>query len=103
MVFLYKKLIYVYYYCMRKVNLDIKEIIEIISNLKGQSVKMHVNKGRKRIEKYTGIIEHTYPRIFTVKLNENNTQSYLSYSYSEVLCGAVKIKKDESNSQKIKI
>ena len=88
---------------MRKVNLDIKDIIEIISNLKGQNVKMHVNKGRKRIEKYRGIIDHTYPSIFTVKLSDKNTQSYLSYSYSEVLCGAVKIKKDETDSQKVKL
>ena len=81
---------------MRKVNLDINDIIKEITQLKGQTVKMHVNKGRKRIEKYVGIIEHIYPSIFTIKLDDSNHQSYLSYSYSEVLCGAVKIKKDDN-------
>lgn len=88
---------------MRKVNLEISEIIEKITKLKGQPIKMQVNRGRKRIEKYTGVIDHVYPSIFTVKLNEPNSQSFLSYSYSEVLCGAVKIKKEETATQNLEI
>ena len=86
---------------MRKVNLDINEIIEAIKNLKGYPIKMHVNKGRKKIEKYTGVIENTYPSIFTVRVDNSNTQSYLSYSYSEVLCGAVKIKKEQNKQENL--
>lgn len=86
---------------MRKVNLDIKDIIETITNLKGKSVRMHINKGRRKIEKYTGIIEHIYPSIFTVRLDSNSNQNYLSYSYSEVLCGAVKIKQDENKNKNV--
>ncbi len=98
-----KNYFYVKYHNMRKVNLDISEIIENIKSLKGQTVKMHVNRGRKRIEKYTGVIDHTYPSIFTVKIDNPSVQSYLSYSYSEVLCGAVKIKKDEAKSKKLEL
>lgn len=76
---------------MRKVNVDLREIAEQIKNMKGESVKMHINKGRKRIEKYTGIIESVYPSIFTVRLDNPVAQDFLSYSYSEVLCGDVKI------------
>ena len=91
------------YFIMRKVNLDINEIINSIKGLKGQQIKMHVNKGRKKVEKYTGVIENIYPSIFTVKVNDSSVNSYLSYSYSEVLCGAVKIKKEESKSKKIEV
>ena len=51
---------------MRKVNNNIKDVIDQITSLKGESVKMHVNRGRKKIEKYEGIIESVYPSIFTV-------------------------------------
>ena len=54
---------------------------------------MQVNKGRKKILKYTGVIENVYPSIFTVRLTGDIVSSdFLSYSYSEVLCGNVKIK-----------
>ncbi len=76
---------------MRKVNIDLSEIATQIKGMKGESVKMQVNKGRKRIEKYTGVIESVYPSIFTVRIDNPVAQDFLSYSYSEVLCGDVKI------------
>lgn len=78
---------------MRKVELDIKSIIDKIKNLKGKSVDMEVTKGRNRIEKYTGVIESVYPSIFTVKLDNPKNNSSMSYSYSEVLCGDVIVEK----------
>lgn len=79
---------------MRKVESDIKDIIDKIKSLKGESVTMEVAKGRNRIEKYQGIIESVYPSIFTVKLFEpGSTTSSISYSYSEVLCGDVVVEK----------
>jgi len=78
---------------MRKVELDIKSIIDKIKNLKGESVDMEVSKGRNRIEKYTGVIESVYPSIFTVKLDNPKNNSSISYSYSEVLCGDVIVEK----------
>ena len=78
---------------MRKVELDIRSIIEKIKNLKGESVDMEVAKGRNKIEKYTGIIESVYPSIFTVKIDNPKNNTSLSYSYSEVLCGDVIVEK----------
>ena len=78
---------------MRKVELDIKSIINKIKDLKGENVDMSVVKGRNRIEKYTGVIESVYPSIFTVKVDNPTINSPLSYSYSEVLCGDVVIEK----------
>ena len=74
--------------------MDIRQIIDKIKSLKGENVTMEVQKGRNRIEKYQGIIESVYPSIFTVKLDgESAKKSSLSYSYSEVLCGDVRVKK----------
>lgn len=79
---------------MRKVKTTIEDIINEVTNMKGKNIKMHVNKGRKRIEKYTGIIESIYPSVFTVSLNNCSTLSKFSCSYSDVLCGDVKIFKE---------
>ena len=76
---------------MRKVNSSVINVIKEIEKLKGESVSMEINKGRKRIEKYQGIIENIYPSIFTV--NIGGGKSPISYSYSEVLCGNVVINK----------
>ena len=74
---------------MRKVNYNVSNIIEEIERLKGENISMEINKGRKRVEKYQGIIENVYPSIFTVNIGEG--KSPLSYSYTEVLCGDVVI------------
>lgn len=76
---------------MRKVGLNVSTVIEEIEKLKGSSISMEINKGRKKIERYQGIIENVYPSIFTVNIGEG--KSPLSYSYTEVLCGDVVISK----------
>lgn len=81
---------------MRKVTSDIKDVIEQITKLKGESVKMQINKGRKKIEKYEGIIESVYPSIFTVLVYDPDGEKHYSYSHAEVLCGDVKIHKVNS-------
>lgn len=76
---------------MRKACLNISEIIETIKKLRGEKIRMHVNRGRKRVEKHVGVIESTYPSVFVVALAGAGKQSKLSCSYSDVLCGDVKI------------
>ncbi len=79
---------------MRKVNTNVSTVIEEIERLKGENISMEINKGRKKIERYQGIIENVYPSIFTVNIGEG--KSPLSYSYTEVLCGDVVISKINS-------
>jgi uncharacterized protein Veg len=80
---------------MRKVNTNVSTVIEEIEKLKGSNISMEINKGRKRIEKYQGIIENVYPSIFTVNIGDGKNP--LSYSYNEVLCGDVVINKLQTN------
>lgn len=80
---------------MRKINTSVSTVIEEISKLKGSNISMEINKGRKRIEKYQGIIENVYPSIFTVNVGEGKNP--MSYSYNEVLCGDVVINELKTN------
>ena len=74
-----------------KSNLTLNEIKEQIDKLKGQNIKMLVNRGRKRTEKLEGVIQTLYPSVFTVSLlGEKGSNSLVTYSYTEVLCGHVK-------------
>lgn len=80
---------------MRKVNHNVSTVIEEIERLKGSSISMKINKGRKKVEKYQGIIENVYPSIFTVNIGDGKNP--LSYSYTEVLCGDVVISEIKEN------
>ena len=63
-----------------------------ILNLKGKSVNLIVNKGRKKIVKFKGVIENVYPSMFVIKPNENVDLDRTSFSYNDVLCGDIAYK-----------
>ena len=84
---------------MRKVNTNINDIINQIKSLKGQDINLEITKGRKKTIKYSAIIENVYPSIFTVK--NTLTNNSFSYSYADVLCGAVSLKEKEINQEQI--
>lgn len=65
-------------YSMRSINQDIKGTIDKVKELKGESFIIKVNRGRNRIETIEGVVESTYPAIFTVRAagGELNTFSY---------------------------
>ena len=73
---------------MRKMPNCISEIKEQIASLKGSNIELEVNTGRKRIKTFVGSIQSVYPSVFTFLDEDGNTKTY---SYSDVLCGDVKI------------
>ena len=78
---------------MRKDLLNLTDIKNAIMNIKGQNINIEVNRGRKKIETYLGVIEAVYPSVFTVRLENSPTMKNVTCSYSDVLCGDVKISK----------
>ena len=80
---------------MRKATLKMAEIVDMITKMKGKTVDMEVNRGRKRIEKYIGVIETIYPSVFTVNIETPENKGKQSYSFNDVLCGDVTIKEFE--------
>lgn len=63
-----------------------------IFTLKGKNLKLMVNKGRKKIIRFYGIIESVYPAMFIIKPNENVELDRTSFSYNDVLCGDISYK-----------
>lgn len=76
---------------MKEVNRTVSEVKDIINSLKGKMVKMAVNKGRKHIVKFEAEVVATYPSVFTVEASEPQPLKVMSYAYTEILCGNVKI------------
>ena len=74
---------------MRKVGITIESIKNKIDELVGKNIYMEVCRGRKQVKKYAGVIIHTFPSVFVVRLTDNSIVNSLSYSYSDVLCGDV--------------
>ena len=80
---------------MRKPTMDLSQVKMEILKLKGKYVEMEVNKGRKKITHYEGVLEDIYHSVFVVRLAKATTVEKMSYSYSDVLCGDVKIELKE--------
>lgn len=78
---------------MKRNNLTINDIKSKILELKGQEVKMYVNRGRRKIIKFDGVIEDVYNSVFTVKNLQQALSMTHTYSYNDILCGEVKISK----------
>lgn len=76
---------------MRKLGLSLCEVKEKIKALKGESVTLAVNRGRKKIETLEAKIENIYPSVFTVKVDQTNQLDVQTFSYFDVLCGDVEI------------
>ncbi len=55
-------------------------------------IKIAVNRGRNKVEKYSGTIVSAHPNLFMIKVENNPLVSSLCCSYKEIICGDVKIK-----------
>ena len=78
---------------MKRNNLTINDIKTKILELKGQEVKMYVNRGRRKIFKFDAVVENVYNSVFTVKNLQQALTMTHTYSYNDILCGEVKISK----------
>lgn len=77
---------------MRKNITTLDDIKQAVLSLKGEQVKLYINRGRRKILKLEGVIDNVYTSVFTVK-DAISTTSTHTYSYSDILCGEVKITK----------
>ena len=77
---------------MIKCNNDIQKIKDSIAECFRKQVDVTVNLGRNKFLRFCGELSGVYPALFTVRPNDKDFLGKTSYSYAEVLCGAVKIK-----------
>jgi len=76
---------------MRKNFLNLIDIKNKILDIQGRNIGISINRGRKKIESYSGVVENIYPSVFTVKILNDSQLKNVTCSYSDVLCGDVKI------------
>ena len=77
---------------MIKKTKTLNDVKSEIFSLLLKPVKIAVNRGRNKVEKYNGIVVSTHPNLFVIKIENNPLVSSLCCSYKEVICGEVKIK-----------
>lgn len=80
-------------FVMRKTGISLDEIKQKIRELKGETIAMAINRGRKKMDYFNAVIDNIYPSVFTVKVSAINQQNTQTFSYFDVLCGDVEIQK----------
>lgn len=71
---------------MRKRTSSISEVKKNIEGLKGRSLSLAINRGRKKIVRMDGVIVDLFPSVFTFKAAAGDL---VSFSYSDVICGDI--------------
>lgn len=78
---------------MIKPTKTISEVKQMVKSCSQQHVAVQVNLGRNKNMRYCGVLSGVYPALFTVKPDKEDFLGKTAYSYSDVLCGNVKIKR----------
>ena len=72
-----------------KINTEaLGQIKQQIEQLKGNSVQLKINRGRKKIDTIKGVVDNIYPSVFTIS-TKDAIQKVQTFSYFDVLCGNV--------------
>ena len=77
---------------MIKPNNDIARVKRRIRDYQSKQVDVTVRLGRNKVQRFCGTLTGVYPALFTVQPDDKAFRGKTSYSYSEILCGNVKIK-----------
>ncbi len=75
---------------MRKYAVGMEEVKRKIGELRGKNLSVAVNSGRNKVTHMTGEIVDMFPSVFTFRAVAGDL---LSFSYSDVICGEVKLKR----------
>ncbi len=78
---------------MIKPTKKISDVKQMVKDCSAQRVAVKVNLGRNKTMSYSGVLSGIYPALFTVKPDDKDFLGKTAYSYSDVLCGNVKIRK----------
>ena len=78
---------------MIKPTKNIKDVKQMVRDCSSQRVAVRINLGRNKTVSYSGILSGVYPSLFTDKPDDKDFLGKTAYSYSDVLCGNVKIKR----------
>ena len=77
---------------MIKNTVSLSQIKESIKRMQKKSVDVTLNLGRNKYVSFSGTLDGVYPALFTVVPFDKTFKGKTSYSYSEYMCGRVKVK-----------
>ena len=77
---------------MIKQTRNIQDVKQMVKAYDKRRVAVRVNLGRNKIMHFCGAVSGVYPSLFTVCPDEKDFLGKTSYSYADVLCGAVTLK-----------
>jgi uncharacterized protein Veg len=76
---------------MIKSSLSLSQVKASIKNMQDKPVSVTLNLGRNKLVNFSGTLIGVYPALFTVTPFDKNYKGKTSYSYSEYMCGRVKV------------
>ena len=79
-------------YIMIKGTPKISEVKNTIEKLMHKDLEVTLNLGRNKFISFSARLDAVYPALFTVKATEDGFTGKTTYSYSEYMCGKVKLK-----------
>lgn len=77
---------------------SISQVKERIKSLSEKSVEVTLNLGRNKFVSFCGKLSGVYPALFMVIPFDKSFKGKTSYSYSEYMCGKVKLDEIEINN-----
>ena len=84
---------------MIKSSVSLSQVKDYIGKMKEKTVDVTLNLGRNKYTRFTGTLVGVYPALFTVSPHDKDFKGKTSYSYSEFMCGKVKLKEIEKNEE----
>ena len=77
---------------MIKSTTSLSQVKNSIKNMQSKSVSVTINLGRNKLVNFIGKVEGVYPALFTISPIDKAFKGKTTYSYSEYMCGRVKLK-----------
>ncbi len=86
---------------MIKSNVTLSQVKETIKKMQSKSVFVTLNLGRNKYVSFSGKLMGVYPALFTVTPYDSSFKGKTSYSYSEYMCGRVKLKETSQDVRQV--
>ena len=77
---------------MIKSNVNLSQVKATIEKMREKEVDVVVNLGRNKFVSFSATLVGVYPALFTISPNDKSFRGKTTYSYSEYMCGKVKLK-----------
>ena len=77
---------------MIKTPFNLSQVKDSIEKMKEKEVDVTLNLGRNKFVSFTAMLTGVYPALFTVSPLDKTFKGKTTYSYSEYMCGKVKLK-----------